>query len=89
MKQSARAAEYINWGSRTSLQGCCRCILQPQPTGPSIIFAWCSMQVKVKLATVVEGGPEGLRFNSYYTEVLGRALLLSLDWSTLPLIRTL
>ena len=27
--------------------------------------------------------------NTYYTEVLWRALLLSLDWSNLPLIRTL
>ena len=40
---------------------------------------------KVKLPTVVEGS----LFNSYYTEVYGRALLLSLDCSTLPLIRTL
>ena len=30
--------------------------------------------------------PEGSFFNSYYTNVLGRALLLSLDCSTLPLI---
>ena len=35
------------------------------------------------------GRPEGSLFNSYYTEVLGRALLLSLDCSTLPLIHTL
>ena len=35
------------------------------------------------------GYPEGSLFNSYYTEVLGRALLLSLDCSTWPLIRTL
>ena len=35
------------------------------------------------------GWPEGSLFNSYYTEVLGRALLLSLDCSTLPSIRTL
>ena len=33
--------------------------------------------------------PEGLLFNSYYTKVLGRALLLSFNRSTLPLIRTL
>ena len=33
--------------------------------------------------------PEGSLFNSYYTEMLGKALLLSLDCSTLPLIRTL
>ena len=35
------------------------------------------------------GQPEGSLFNSYCTEVLGRARLLSLDCSTLPLIRTL
>ena len=35
------------------------------------------------------GRPEGSLFDSYYTEVLGRALLLSLDCSTLPSIRTL
>ena len=40
---------------------------------------------KVKLATVFEGS----LFNSYYTEVYGRVLLLSLDCATLPLIRTL
>ena len=35
------------------------------------------------------GRPEGSLFNSYYTKVWGRMLLLSLDCSTLPLIRTL
>ena len=35
------------------------------------------------------GWPEGSPFHSYYTEVLGRALLHSLDCSTLPLICTL
>ena len=33
--------------------------------------------------------PEGFLFNSYFTEVYRRALLLSLDCSTLPLIYTL
>ena len=33
--------------------------------------------------------PEGSLFDSYYSEVLGRAQTLSLDFSTLPLIRTL
>ena len=33
--------------------------------------------------------PEGSLFNSYYIEVSGRALFLSLDYSTLHLIRTL
>ena len=36
-----------------------------------------------------QGRPEGSLFNSYYTEVWGRVLLLSLDCSTLPLICTL
>ena len=35
------------------------------------------------------GRPGGSLFNSYYTEVLGRALLFSLNCSTLSLIRTL
>ena len=35
------------------------------------------------------GRPEGSLFNSYYTEVYGRALLLSLNCSTLLLISTL
>ena len=33
--------------------------------------------------------PEGSLFNTYYTAVLGRALLYSLDFSTLSLKRTL
>ena len=32
------------------------------------------------------GQPEGSLFNSYYIMVLGRALLLFMDYSTLPLI---
>ena len=36
-----------------------------------------------------QGGPEGSLFNSYYTEVSGKALLLPSDFSPLPLIRTL
>ena len=39
--------------------------------------------------TVVEGDPEGSLFDSYYTKVEGRVLLLSLDCSTLLLICTL
>ena len=35
------------------------------------------------------GQPEGSLFISFYSEMLGRALLFSLDCSTLPLIRTL
>ena len=44
---------------------------------------------KVKLSPFSRGRPEGSLFNSYFTEVSGRVLLLSLDCSTLPLIRTL
>ena len=36
-----------------------------------------------------QGQPEGSLFNSYYIELYGRVLLLSLERSTLPLIRTL
>ena len=35
------------------------------------------------------GRLEGSLFNSYYTEMQGRVLLLSLDYSTVPLIRNL
>ena len=44
---------------------------------------------KRKVGDRSRGRPEGSLFNSYYIDVLGRALLLSLDCSTLPLIRTL
>ena len=42
-----------------------------------------------KVDNLSRGWPEGSLFNSFYTEVLGRALLLSLDCSILPLILTL
>ena len=44
---------------------------------------------KVKKNKVVDfrrGWPEGSLFNSYYTDVYGRALHHSQDYSTLPLI---
>ena len=44
---------------------------------------------KVKLVTIVEGDPKAPFSIAYYTKVLGRALLLSRDCSTLSLIRTL
>ena len=44
---------------------------------------------KSKFSDLSWGWPEGSFFNSFYTEVLGRAQFLSLDCSTLPLIRTL
>ena len=37
-----------------------------------------------KLADLTQGWPEGSIFNSYYNEVLERALLISLDCSTSP-----
>ena len=42
-----------------------------------------------KVGNRSRGWPEGSLFNSYYTEVWGRVLLLSLYCSTLPSIRTL
>ena len=44
---------------------------------------------KVKLATLVEGDPKAPFFNRYNTELLGKALLHSLDHSTLHLRLTL
>ena len=44
---------------------------------------------KSKVGDLSRRWSEGSLFDSYYTEVLGRALLLSLDCSTLPLIPTL
>ena len=41
------------------------------------------------LANRSRGQTEGSFFNSYNTDLKRRALLLSLDCSTLPLIRTL
>ena len=46
-------------------------------------------RVNKKVGNLSRGQPEGSLFNSYKIEVYGRALLLSLDCSTLPLIRTL
>ena len=45
--------------------------------------------VKSKVGDHSLGRPEGSLFHSYLTDVLGRALLLSLDCSTLPSMRTL
>ena len=44
---------------------------------------------KSKVGDLSRGQPEGSLFDSYYTKVLGRVLLLFLDCSTLPLIPTL
>ena len=51
-----------------------------------LILIICLLRVVGDLS---QGRPEGSLFNSYYTEVSGRALLLSLDCSTLPSIHTL
>ena len=51
-------------------------------------YRW-DIKVEVKLVPLVEGNPKTTFFNSYYTEVSGRALLLSLDGDTLPLKPTL
>ena len=59
------------------------CILQPQLTGLSKTL-FCNDL----FSDHSRGWHEDSLFNSYNTEV-GRALLLSLDYSTLPLIRTL
>ena len=44
---------------------------------------------KRKVGNLSRGWPENSLFNSYYTEVLGRALLLFLDCFTLSLMPTL
>ena len=48
----------------------------------------CACVCKSKVGDHSRGRPEGSIFNSYYTKVLERALPLSLDCSTLLLIRT-
>ena len=62
---------------------------------PDAPVPWLTAGSKVNMLQVSKvsnrsrGWPEGSLFNSYYTEVEGRALLLSLDCSTWPLIITL
>ena len=51
--------------------------------------AYFEMSKVSKVSDQSRGLPEGSLFDSYYTKVSGRALLLSLDCSTLPLILTL
>ena len=54
------------------------------------VRVWKLFEVNVsKVGDRIRGWPEGSLFNSFYTKMLGRALLLSLDCSTLPLIHTL
>ena len=49
----------------------------------------CVCEYISKVGDHSRGWPEGSLFDSYYTKVYGRAILLSLDCSTLPLIHTL
>ena len=55
-------------------------------TGFNVVI---DIQKVSKVGNHSRGRLEGSLFNSYYTEAYGRALLLSLDCSTLPLICTL
>ena len=47
------------------------------------------LEILYKLTDCRRGRPEGSLFNSYYSEVLEMKQLLSTDYSTLPLKRTL
>ena len=56
---------------------------------PHVISGLASTCNYPKVGDLSRGWPECSLFNSYYTEVLVRALLLSLDCPTLPLTLTL
>ena len=56
---------------------------------PYIMIMMIIFYAYIKVADCSRGRPEGSFFNSYYTKVQGRVLLLSQDCSTLPLIRIL
>ena len=51
-----------------------------------LVFHWNKVS---KVGNCCRGRSEGSLFYTYYTEVQGRVLLISLNWSTLPSIRTL
>ena len=56
----------------------------------TVVLPWLLQgRSKSKVGDRSRRRPEGSIFNSYYTEVYGRVLLLSLDCSTLPSIGTL
>ena len=55
----------------------------------SVSVFWVFLNIYSVVGDSSRGRPEGSLFNSYYTEVKGRALLLSLDCSTLDWIRSL
>ena len=71
---SARIAAVFFWGGGYCFLG---------------LFRIARFYYKNKVGDLSRGWPDGSLFNSYYIEVLGRALLHSLDCSTLSLIRTL
>ena len=61
-----------------------------RPVWNLFVLDWNTWKhTKVKFGDHSRGQPEGSLFNSFYIKVLGRAVLLSLDCSALPLIRTL
>ena len=75
-------------GGVTPLLRRCQCILQPQPTGQERYGAPCPSamsRIVSKLADRFLGRPKVSFFNSYYTDVWWRVLLLSLNY--LHLIR--
>ena len=59
-----------------------------KPKTPGLISKGTLHTLISKVGDHSRGWPEGSFFDSYYTGVLGRALFLSLDCSTLPTIRT-
>ena len=53
------------------------------------LVVYCGPNILSKVSDLSRGRPEGFLFSSYYTKVFGRALLHSLDFTTLPLIFSL
>ena len=66
---------FLQWGICTS----------PGRKSKCLKYYW-TLSKKSKAGNRYRRRPEGSLFNSYYTEMWGRALLLSLDCYTLPLI---
>ena len=58
-------------------------------TALSLSHIYIYINIKSKFSDLGQERPEGSLFNSNYTEVLKRVLLLFLDRSTSPLIHTL
>ena len=79
----------IRFSDRVSTRGLVLVEFNRAPRNHSTRF---QSYIYIYIGKVVDGSqgwPKGSLFNSYYSKVQGRALLLSLDCSTLPLIRTL